>query len=1462
MTRFQAPLPVKPAATTTATSTAGAGAGAGAAGGLRDANAENALRNSNGAIQKIQTGKSAQPAVPVAAVPAAAAAAAAPAYAMMDTYEDDANDGTVLPGGRDGDRSDSEDDASDDDDDDEDDQDEKSRAKDPAAAFYRAQRKLFQTPMVGGPSALSVLGSRDLNDTIMATSQVDPRVAALTHQEDMEDDSASDDDDNEDEEPGTVTATRFAKPAAAVASDAHLSKQPEPIMTMEMDVSGINDDSSLDQSDESAVADDSLDSTMIQGNNNNNNNADDEAGSLREPIHVYLRVRPLTAVELSSGGSCVEIVNKSSVILHPPANAHTLTKEQQYKFTAVMGPETDQRATFDKTTLPLLQDVEQGHNCVLLCYGVTNAGKTYTMQGAPNAEGVLPRSVEYVFNGVAGRQLRNSRLKPKCFNDVQLLSPEAEAQENEFRHHVLSGRFMDEKSASHIVADAESKARATGQEKRAFKTDYRYRYSVWVSYVEVYNENLYDLLQAPVQGKARPSLKLGSDAQQNVYMKNVREIRVFSVEEAYRVLRSGQRARQVASTLLNSASSRSHCIFSIKIVRSLSEDDLTNAFASSMAFFDLAGSERSGKTKNTGDRFNEACSINSSLMNLGMVLRALQINQQRMLAASKINPPPRVTLMRVPYRESKLTHILHNFLAENSVSCHVGMIVNINPSVSDCDETSHVLGFSATAQEVTTFKNILPKIDTGLTSLVDDKAVKRLVEASASDAAEVERLRGFIQDLLREKREADERFIAMEAQLRAEVAQEMMEQQAEWEESLKAILTEENDRMNDRLDDTVAIYTRIIEERRSQLVRRQTRLSIVDIDGSRPSLGRLSLVPNAVGRKSLASSSSQAESQQPAAQVLPAASSAELLDIVDDEGRRMSLATLRCTLESQQVKIQELQESVQGHADTNHRLSAKLRSAEETMDALREKADESEELLSLKAKLSAELTARVAEVEALTAELAAARAEALQAQAQAGSKTTAAETRAAAAEAKAKSMVSDLEQAIQELQTMAQEQQAMDAELQKFKSTAASAVVHITLNGVSQQVTDAVARAIEAQLASLAEEVTLLRAQLQEHNAASSSAPAAAAATTTTTTASPFKAVRPSDFSSARAAVDELEHLADASLRELEREQIAKNTVPLTAAEAAAANAMAAAAASKRRGKAAAASAAAVADTSSVAAAPKRTSAKRRSGETGGADEQAPSAGVTPVEGGRKKRRSSVAPASSAASTSGGDTPVVADAIIEAAEKSPPRRISDMGNLDDEPGSASRSSQRNNSYYCAMDKTSKSAAASALNVRSPLSPLQQSASATASPAETPGLVGRKPTQRSLKLPEAAVPSSPGNPGSASGRVYAALRNSPIMKKVFATRNYQAAMEVAEEAAQTAAGAAAAAAKTDVAAKPTKAGTRKLMARPATTSKLLNGTSGMADSPSNMRLHATVAAAPIERLLSPIAGRTRTRASKK
>ncbi|KIM85470.1 hypothetical protein PILCRDRAFT_817501 [Piloderma croceum F 1598] len=492
----------------------------------------------------------------------------------------------------------------------------------------------------------------------------------------------------------------------------------------------------------------------------------------REPIMAYLRIRPHLGTDDPRSTPYLEPLSPISVRMtdpnHPsnprshlrPSSTTSTTSSLSttpfslYTFSHIFAPSTHQSEFFTKTTLPLVRDILNGQNALLFTYGVTNSGKTYTVQGgtAEGSAGILPRTLDVIFNSIEGLH-SDGRYRPVRLHGVEL------ADSSDTKHPPINLDVpSSEPALAQVLAEhlSTTSPADTDIDPTVLKLDRNYEYSIWLSYAEVYNERAYDLLESvnnieheeeemkqpttksglprpapynphphpqtqthpllltrkalPV--KPSPASDTGTQTSSGKYIAGLRQFRVHSAAQAKRLLKLGQLHRRVFGTLANSQSSRSHGIVTIKVVRGHrgERNDPTALQISRLSLVDLAGSERTKYTHTTGDRLREAGSINKSLMVLGQCMEVMRANQRR-LAQSLANAPRTDTrdvkrgLAVVPFRHSKLTEVLMDYFVGDGKAV---MIVNVNPYDTGFDENSHVMKFAALAREVYTTPALAP----------------------------------------------------------------------------------------------------------------------------------------------------------------------------------------------------------------------------------------------------------------------------------------------------------------------------------------------------------------------------------------------------------------------------------------------------------------------------------------------------------------------------------------------------------------------------------------------------------------------------------------------------------------------------------------------------------------------------------------------------------------------------------
>ncbi|XP_027736171.1 kinesin-like protein KIF27 isoform X5 [Empidonax traillii] len=312
------------------------------------------------------------------------------------------------------------------------------------------------------------------------------------------------------------------------------------------------------------------------------------------------------------------------VRLVPNAKQIIIGKDHVFTFDFVFGKSSTQEEVYTVCIKPLLVSLTEGYNATVFAYGQTGSGKTYTIGGDHIA------SVAVDEKGIIPRAIQ------------------------ELFQHISENRNIN--------------------------------FYVKVSYIEVYKEELRDLLELETSVK---ELHIREDEKGNTVIVGAKEFQVECADEVISLLESGNAARHTGTTQMNEHSSRSHAIFTISICQKQYAESQKNTdaardlIASKFHFVDLAGSERVAKTGNTGERFKESIQINSGLLALGNVISALG--------------DPKRKSVHIPYRDAKITRILKDSLGGNAKTV---MITCISPSSLDFDESLNSLKYANRAKNI------------------------------------------------------------------------------------------------------------------------------------------------------------------------------------------------------------------------------------------------------------------------------------------------------------------------------------------------------------------------------------------------------------------------------------------------------------------------------------------------------------------------------------------------------------------------------------------------------------------------------------------------------------------------------------------------------------------------------------------------------------------------------------------
>ncbi|XP_014792295.1 PREDICTED: kinesin-like protein KIF27 [Calidris pugnax] len=328
-----------------------------------------------------------------------------------------------------------------------------------------------------------------------------------------------------------------------------------------------------------------------------------------------------------------EVLHNHQVCVRVVPNTQQIIigKDRVFTFDFVFGKNSTQEEVYAVCIKPLLLSLTEGYNATVFAYGQTGSGKTYTIGGGHIA------SVAEDEKGIIPRAIQ------------------------ELFQHISENCNID--------------------------------FNVKVSYIEVYKEELRDLLELETSVK---ELHIREDEKGNTVIVGAKEFQVECADEVISLLESGNAARHTGTTQMNEHSSRSHAIFTISICQKQSTESQKNTdaaqdsssksvqmIASKFHFVDLAGSERVTKTGNTGERFKESIQINSGLLALGNVISALG--------------DPKRKSVHIPYRDAKITRILKDSLGGNAKTV---MITCISPSSSDFDESLNSLKYANRAKNI------------------------------------------------------------------------------------------------------------------------------------------------------------------------------------------------------------------------------------------------------------------------------------------------------------------------------------------------------------------------------------------------------------------------------------------------------------------------------------------------------------------------------------------------------------------------------------------------------------------------------------------------------------------------------------------------------------------------------------------------------------------------------------------
>ncbi|KAJ4985721.1 kinesin family protein [Stagonosporopsis vannaccii] len=399
--------------------------------------------------------------------------------------------------------------------------------------------------------------------------------------------------------------------------------------------------------------------------------SDDES---KTAVKVAVRVRPPLKQE-DPGFDLIpqrfrsprcHVTSPSSLAVDPAAGGRKV-----FVFDRVFGEDVDQEGVFEYVSDSVNSFVE-GYNVSILAYGQSGAGKSYTMgttgpgdQGNTHVMGIIPRAAALLYEKLEGPSIRppGSGIRP----------PNARVS-------------------------------SVGSLNLSNKPSSKKNWQLTATYVEIYNEQLRDLLLSDtVPAAQRPEVAIREEPGGRIILAGLTQVTINSVDDLLNALNFGSSIRQTDATAQNAKSSRSHAVFSLNLVQKKTSSAPTTTrekrrsvplemmsgsgeslvtIDSKLHFVDLAGSERLKNTQASGERAREGISINAGLASLGKVISQLSSRHHN---------------AHISYRDSRLTRLLQDSLGGNAITY---MIACINPAEFHLSESLNTVQYAQRARAI------------------------------------------------------------------------------------------------------------------------------------------------------------------------------------------------------------------------------------------------------------------------------------------------------------------------------------------------------------------------------------------------------------------------------------------------------------------------------------------------------------------------------------------------------------------------------------------------------------------------------------------------------------------------------------------------------------------------------------------------------------------------------------------
>ncbi|KAJ3187460.1 hypothetical protein HDU85_006748 [Gaertneriomyces sp. JEL0708] len=471
-------------------------------------------------------------------------------------------------------------------------------------------------------------------------------------------------------------------------------------------------------------------------------------------IPVFLRLRPVGDSE-----KFVTVLNDTEVEVSPSEGRSKIACSEKFSFTHVYDEPTTQQEIFDGVMGDMIEEVfTPGESSgIVFAYGSSGSGKTFTTKGIPEDPGVLLRSIASILKRI-GLAHTKKGVRPAKWNDVQIPA---------------AGELAKQPYPASNSPEAQ------------------YEYAVYLSFAEIYLEQVYDLQNQTTEQSQRDTgmnfsrrnkdeddvkripCQLREDTMRRKYIASQVEVRIRDLDTARDVIEKVMHNRSVVSTNINAASSRSHLLSVIKVLKipviGDGKVDTSRTETSRIAIVDLAGAERLVQAGTEGKASRETKNINKSLHTLAMCVEALRDSQTR--SSKRVN-------VVIPWRDSKLTMLIQPYFETGRAS----FIINVNPGVDHYRVSSEVFRFASRAGAIQSV--VAKKEDTA------PPAPKELIE-------QIEHFRNKV-------KECETRLIEQEMAIRQECAatttKRILEMETKHKQRIKAMEKREQTKMDQKLD--------------------------------------------------------------------------------------------------------------------------------------------------------------------------------------------------------------------------------------------------------------------------------------------------------------------------------------------------------------------------------------------------------------------------------------------------------------------------------------------------------------------------------------------------------------------------------------------------------------------------------------------------------------------------------------